>query len=107
MLICGIDIGKNKHEASIIGQEGKLLAKSLRFDNRTACGQALLDYISKNNPNGDVVVFGMEATGHYWLSTYCFLFDAGFQVNVINPIQSDAIRNLFIRKTKNDTRTAF
>lgn len=107
MLICGIDIGKNKHEASIIDQEGKLLAKSLRFDNRTTGGQALLDYIFKNNQDNDVVVFGMEATGHYWLSLYCFLFDAGFQVNVINPIQSDAIRNLFIRKTKNDAKDSF
>lgn len=107
MLICGVDIGKNRHESSIIDQDGKLLAKSLRFDNRTTGGQALLDYISKNNPSGDVVVIGMEATGHYWLSLYCFLFDAGFQVNVINPIQSDAIRNLFIRKTKNDAKDSF
>jgi transposase len=70
MLICGIDIGKNHHVASIIDQEGRLLTKSLRFANST---------------DGEVVVIGMEATGHYWLSLYCFLFDAGFQVNVINP----------------------
>jgi transposase len=107
MLICGIDIGKNHHEASVIDQDGRLLSKSLRFANTTSGADSLLEYIGRCNPEKDVVVIGMEATGHYWLSIYCFLFDAGFQVNVINPIQSDAIRNLFIRKTKNDAKDSF
>lgn len=107
MLICGIDIGKNNHEASIIDETGRLLAKSLRFTNTTSGGEKLLDYFTSCNPEGDVIVIGMEATGHYWLSLYCFLFDKGYQVNVINPIQSDAIRNLFIRKTKNDSKDSF
>ncbi|GHU97121.1 hypothetical protein FACS1894208_12400 [Clostridia bacterium] len=68
MLICGIDIGKNNHEASIIDQDGRLLAKSLRFTNTTHGGESLLEYIGKCNASGDVVVVGMEATGHYWLS---------------------------------------
>ena len=107
MLICGIDIAKNNHEASVIDGEGRLLSKSFRFPNSTTGGESLLEYISRCNTKKDVVVIGMEATGHYWLSLYCFLFDAGFQVNVINPIQSDAIRNLFIRKTKNDAKDSF
>jgi len=107
MLICGIDIAKNNHEASVIDSEGRLLSKSFRFSNSTAGGESLLEYISRCNTEKDVVVIGMEATGHYWLSLYCFLFDAGFQVNVINPIQSDAIRNLFLRKTKNDAKDSF
>lgn len=107
MLICGIDIGKNHHEASIIDQTGRLLAKSLRFTNTTAGGEKLLDYFDSCNPEGEVIVVGMEATGHYWLSIYCFLFDKGYQVNVINPISSDAVRNLFLRKTKNDSRDSF
>jgi len=107
MLICGIDIGKNHHEASIIDKDGRLLSKSFRFANSTSGADGLLEYIDKCNADKDVVVIGMEATGHYWLSIYCFLFDAGFQVNVINPIQSDAIRNLFLRKTKNDAKDSF
>ena len=104
-LICGIDIAKNNHEASVIDSEGRLLPKSFRFSNSTA--ESLPEYISRCNTEKDVVVIGMEATGHYWLPLYCFLFDAGFQVNVINPIQSDAIRNLFLRKTKNDAKDSF
>jgi len=107
MLICGIDIGKNHHEAAVIDKDGRLLAKSFRFANTTPGAEGLLEYINRCNTEKDVVVIGMEATGHYWLSLYCYLFDAGFQVNVINPIQSDAIRNLFLRKTKNDAKDSF
>ena len=91
----------------MIDQEGRQLAKTLRFTNTTSGAESLLAFITGNNAEKDVVVIGMEATGHYWLSLYCFLFDAGFQVNVINPIQSDAIRNLFLRKTKNDAKDSF
>jgi Transposase and inactivated derivatives len=107
MLICGIDIGKNNHEACIIDETGRLLAKSLRFTNTTDGGEKLISYFAGCNPEKQVIVVGMEATGHYWLSLYCFLFDKGYQVNVINPIQSDAIRNLFLRKTKNDSKDSF
>lgn len=107
MLICGIDIGKNNHEACLIDETGKQLAKTLRFANTTGGAAKLLDYFDSCNPIHNVIVIGMEATGHYWLSLYCFLFDQGFQVNVINPIQSDAVRNLFLRKTKNDAKDSF
>lgn len=47
-------------------------------------------------------IIGMEATGHYWLSLYSFLIDLDFECVVINPIQSDAFRKMYIRQTKND-----
>ena len=45
----------------------------------------------------------MEATGHYWLNLYTWLADKNFKLHVINPLQSDALRNLYIRKTKTDS----
>ncbi len=45
----------------------------------------------------------MEATGHYWLNLYTWLSDKKFKLHVINPLQSDALRNLYIRKTKTDS----
>ena len=107
MLICGIDIGKFRHEARIIDETGKRLAKTLSFTNTTDGGEKLLEYFNQSNPDNQTIVVGMEATGHYDLSLYCFLFDKGYQVNAINPIQSDAIRNLFLRKTKNDAKDSF
>lgn len=65
MLICGIDIGKNNHEACLIDEAGRQLAKTLRFSNTTEGGSKLLDYFNGCNAAKDVIIVGMEATGHY------------------------------------------
>ena len=49
----------------------------------------------------------MEVTGHYWLSVYEYLSTFGYDVKVINPIQSDAFRKMYIRQTKNDSKDSF
>ena len=52
-------------------------------------------------------VIGMEATGHYWLSVYSYLLDLGYNLKVINPIQSEAFRKMYIRQTKTDSKDSF
>ena len=49
----------------------------------------------------------MEATGHYWLSVYSYLLELGYNLKVINPIQTEAFRKMHIRKTKNDSTDSF
>jgi transposase len=49
----------------------------------------------------------MEATGHYWLALYTHLRKEGFTIRVINAIQSDALRAMYIRQQKNDSRDSF
>jgi len=53
------------------------------------------------------IVYGLEATGHYWLALYAALTARDCEVKVINPIQSDSLRNLYIRVTKNDRKDSF
>lgn len=105
-MIIGIDIAKRSHEATVIDDAGQILGR-INFANSNAGGIKLLDFIAKLNPQDEKVVFGMEATGHYWLAIYSYLVERDFHVCVINPIQSDSLRNLFIRKTKNDQRDSF
>lgn len=50
---------------------------------------------------------GMEATGHYWLSVYSYLLELGYSLKVINPIQSDSFRKMYIRQSKNDSKDSF
>ena len=107
MFYVGIDIAKKNHEASIIDSNGKLLDKSISFSNsESGCNklQTLLERFEANSSNA---IIGMEATGHYWLSLYSHLLDLGFTVYVINPIQSDAFRKMYIRQTKNDSKDSF
>jgi transposase len=107
MLIVGIDIGKNNHEATIINHQGNILGKSLRFSNSHVGANKLLKHLQDNNSSNEEVVFGLEATGHYWLALYSRLVSEGYIVNVINPIQSDSLRGLYIRQTKNDAKDSF
>jgi hypothetical protein len=44
-------------------------------------------------------VFGMESTAHYWLPLYTRLKKDGYTALVINPLQSDALRNMYSRYT--------
>lgn len=48
-----------------------------------------------------------EATGHYWLALYTHLRQEGYTVHVINAVQSDALRGMYIRQAKNDSRDSF
>jgi len=100
----GIDIAKRKHEVSIIDSEGKLLSQSLSFANNREGSDKLLAFFVRLNVSAEELVVGMEATGHYWLSLYSWLVEKGYDVKVINPIQSDAFRKMSIRKTKNDSK---
>lgn len=106
MYIVGIDIGKNNHEASIIDSKGILIGKSCRFSNTHKGADKLMTHIA--HLIGDSpCVFGMEATGHYWYSIYSFLKTKGYTIYVINPIQSDCLRSMYIRQTKNDSKDSF
>ena len=48
------------------------------------------------------LIIGLESTGIYSENLICFLFDSGYKLAVINPIQTAALRKTNIRKTKND-----
>ena len=104
MLFVGIDIGKNNHVASMMDEKGKVVFKAFSFSNTTDGGNALFSKLSSFSSDPSDFEIGMEATGHYWLSVYSFLFEKSFLLHVINPIQTDGWRKgTEIRKRKNDT----
>jgi transposase len=103
MFYLGVDIGKNKHMASMIGEDGKQVFKAFSFTNTTDGGESLMTKLSEYGVIPQNVEIGLEATGHYWLATYSFLHDKGFKIHVINPIQTDGWRKgVEIRRRKTD-----
>lgn len=107
MFYCGIDIAKHKHEAAVIDRNGKALLDSISFSNsKEGCEKLMAVFERLSVPKEDLLI-GMEATGHYWLSVYGYLMEQGFAVEVINPIQSDAFRKMYVRQTKTDSRDSF
>lgn len=107
MYYCGIDIAKYKHEATVIDESGKALLDSISFSNSREGCEKLLALFEHLSISKDELLIGMEATGHYWLSVYGFLLEQDFEVKVINPIQSEAFRKMYIRQTKNDSKDSF
>lgn len=107
MFYCGIDIAKYKHEATVIDEAGTALLDSISFANSKEGCEKLLALFERLGVSNDGLLIGMEATGHYWLSVYGYLLEQGFEIKVINPIQSEAFRKMYIRQTKNDRKDSF
>ena len=85
MFFVGIDIGKNNHVASMMDESGKVVFKAFSFPNTSDGGHALFSKLASYSLNPSDFEIGMEATGHYWLSVYSFLFEKSFLLHVINP----------------------
>jgi len=102
MFFIGIDIAKNNHEAAILSDSGELVGSTLKIVNSTAGAEKLLNTFAKSGVSVNNAVIGMEATGHYWLALYAFLTGKDYTVKVINPIITDAYRNMSVRKVKTD-----
>jgi len=106
MFFGGIDIAKHNHEVCVLNESGHIVLQ-IPIKNSSQGFDKLIKAISGLISDPSEIVFCMEATGHYWLALYCHLIDMNYQVNVINPIQSDALRNLYIRKSKTDKKDSF
>ena len=103
---CGIDIAKQKHVACIIDNNGKSLLKPKSIRNNTEGFQQILNCLKQTGRTKSVLV-GMEATGHYWYSLHDFLTCNGYEVAVLNPIQTAVQAKQAIRKCKTDKYDAY
>lgn len=106
MYFAGVDIAKRRHELCVIDDSGDILLQ-LPVENTKRGFEKLLTAFRTKQLTNQNVRFCLEATGHYWIALYCQLKEHGFSVDVVNPIQSDALRNLYIRKTKTDQKDSF
>lgn len=103
MFYIGIDIAKKAHEICLTDNAGNVLdGNSFKIPNTLYGIEKLKSKLDKFaiTPNNSLV--GIEATGHYWLVLYSYLIEQGFNVKIINPLVTDAYRNMCIRKVKND-----
>ncbi len=107
MFYLGIDIGKRHHEAGLINEKGDPIGKTVRFANSKSGSEKLLEFLNQHQLTPENCVCGLEATGHYWLSVFSFLHKLGFKITAFNPMQSDALRQFYIRKTKTDVKDAY
>ncbi len=101
----GIDVSKDKHDICIKDNEGNELIKRFRISNTKAdlnMLYATIDKLKAKNPENCDVVFGMEATGIYYLPLFSALKRDRYSIRLYNPIQTNGYRKIEIRKTKTD-----
>src|ERR1051326_5320540 len=103
MIAVGIDIGKRMHEACLLDAAGTPIGRSLRFANTTEGVEQLLTRL-RELPEQPTI--GMEASAHYWMALERRLRERIGPIQVINPLQTKALRPLGVRKTKTDRRDA-
>lgn len=100
MIYVGIDIAKLNHVASAVNTDSEIILEPFGFTNNHTGFQKLLNNLTSLNK--EEILIGMESTAHYAENLTCFLFSRGFNICIINPIQTAALRKTNIRKTKND-----
>ncbi|WP_304964605.1 IS110 family transposase [uncultured Oscillibacter sp.] len=102
MFIVGIDIAKRSHMVRVIDSEGRTVCKPFSIRNSCSGCNALLERLRKLTTHKSEFLFAMESTAHYWLALYTRLRKEGYQVVVLNPIQTDAMRDMLMEENKTD-----
>ena len=100
MIFVGIDVAKDTHYAAVSDDSGAVLVKPFAFHNNAEGFCLLLKKLSEFDRSK--LLIGLESTGIYSENLICFLYESGFRLAVINPIQTATLRKTAIRKTKTD-----
>jgi len=100
----GVDIAKEKHYAAILSADGAVVKKPFGFMNKAEGFSVLKDAITVFDKKE--ILIGMESTAHYGDNLLSWLLGKGYDVCVINPVQTAALRKTGIRKTKTDKTDA-
>lgn len=102
MFYIGFDVAKENHWASIANSTGDVIVDPFLVKNSRDGFDSFLSKLQNNNITISDCLVGLESTGHYGENLINFLYNNGFRIGIINPIQTDALRNSNIRKTKTD-----
>ncbi|MRG29085.1 IS110 family transposase [Laceyella tengchongensis] len=108
-LIVGADIAKNKHYARAVDFRGIELGKTIAFSQSQSGFNQLLFWIKSlmKQHSKQQVLFGIEPTGHYWLSLAEFLKKHGIKLVMVNPMHVKKSKELDDNSpTKNDVKDA-
>ena len=104
MFIVGIDVAKRNHEVTVITSEGQVVCKAFRISNTCTGYNRMMERLGKLTNLKGQFIFAMESTAHYWLALYTRLKKDGYQVVILNPIQTHTMREMFLRKSKTDAK---
>ena len=101
MIYVGIDIAKTNHYASIVNYStGEVIENPFLVTNNKQGFDFL--YSKIKDFDKERVLIGLESTAHYGNNLIFYFHEKQFNLGIINPIQTAALRKTKIRKVKND-----
>lgn len=105
-LVAGVDVSKYFSDMCILAPDNTIYARVKIYHDITSMKRSLTFLEEANHTYNDKPVIVMESTAHYHRLLEQFYKKNGYDVIVINPMQSHAINNFKIRKVKNDKADA-
>ncbi len=100
--VAGVDVSKRFSDLCILAPDNQVFAATKVGHDEPSLSQALALLQQAERRFGLKPAVVMESTSHYHLIVHQYLSKAGFEVIVVNPLQSHALRNINVRKMKND-----
>ena len=105
--VAGVDVSKKFSDMCILAPDNAIYKKLKIFHDSTSMERSLKYLQQSEDEFGQKPVIIMESTAHYHRIPAQFYQRAGYDVIVINPMQSNALKNINIRKVKNDELDAY
>lgn len=103
MIYVGIDVAKDKHDCFAMNSDGEILIEKLTITNNLDGFETLYNSLMNFSNSLDNIKVGLEATGHYSNNILNFLTEKGFNIYLINPLQTNFyVKGQSLRKTKTD-----
>ena len=100
-VFAGVDVGKEKHFMSLIGEDGLVKNTGICISNSLKGFEKMVGMLKSTGTEKEVVV-GMEPTGHYWKALGYYLKEKGYMIYLVNPYHvklSKEMRDNSQRKT--------
>ena len=103
MIYVGIDVAKDKHDCFAMNSDGEILSEKLTITNNLDGFETLYNSLMNFSDSLYNIKVGLEATGHYSNNILNFLTEKGFNIYLINPLQTNLyVKGQSLRKTKTD-----
>ena len=105
--VAGVDVSKYFSDMCILAPNNDIIGRIKIYHDLTSMERASAELARVKAEYDAAPVVVMESTSHYHLILFQFFREAGYEVIVVNPIQSGALKNINVRKVKNDKVDAY
>ena len=105
--VAGVDVSKEFSDMCILSPDNAVFERVKVYHDKTSMTLAVKALARAGAAFGRRPVIVMESTAHYHRTLQQFLTRHKYQVITINPLQSSALKNVTIRKVKNDPTDAY